>query len=370
MDANHARGLMAGLVVLGAAACSYSEGNLRPDAGMKEASIEGITFGLVFFKKDAPQDLTPRAGRAYPGLFSPALSSIPVHAFVRCSVEDDETSLSCESRLRIFDRTGRFVESEPHPFRFVNTGDGAHVYEPFLKDTIPDHLVEAARVFVQKLDPLLLKDIHAFRKGRVSDVMIGGDRLWVLLGFERSSGESPGFDRASAIFHGSAEDAGSPKESAEIARLVNGVWVPRKAWIRLAARPTSVTVRLSDGVPAAVEVREEKSPPVTTFLSLGAPEDPKEVRWSNHMIVEAKNATLGETLKGMTLAELTALQTQMERDLLGLSEKAGQLELRLQQKMVKNLPTEPEMELVPLYKQRISIFEALVATMKQASRFK
>ncbi len=375
MKAMHVRGLFTGLVILcGPAACSYTEGALRPDPGMKEVSVEGVTFRLwsIGPAKGASRDLTPRARQAYPALFSPALSSVPLNAGVECKFEEDGTSLSCESRVAVVDREGRLVESEPHAFRFVNSESTAeHIYKPFFQNDIPDHLVETARLFAQKTDPALLRSLYEWRKSRISEVTLAGSRFWVLLAFNRSD-QASGFERALAHFHASAEaeDASAIAESVEIARFVNGVWVPRKEWVRLAPKPTSITARLSGGVPVAVEILEERSPAVTAFLSLGAPEDPREVRWSNHMIVEAKNATLGETLKGLSLAELGALQTQLERNLLGLSEKAGQLELRLQQKMVKNEPTAPEMELVPLYKQRISIFEALVATLKQASRFK
>jgi len=383
-------------------------GMLEYDPGQKDTRIDDVKFSLLVYEENrGARNITEEARKYYPSLFNDDFTSLPVWFELRCysdRISHDEGALifalsltlipgpehdeikGCTGRLKVHGIDGYIINKEvgyrfeksyvvPGPlyWPFVPLVHSRKQFEPLQEQTRVEYAVRA----LKEADPAKLKDMYNYRKKRLQKVSIYGEPYWVFVGLDQSEKarqEGKGRqDRAIVRFWKDyPKPLDRPLDSIVGAVYENDSWqpvmsIPRRLSLK---KLTMVSVKLEDGKPAGIEVKEDIKPRIEYFMYLSNPNDAEELRWSNNMLVDAKNITFPEDLKQKDKDSLIQLQTQLEKEILRLNENLSKLELSLQQKLVKNEDVRFENSLIPLYQQRISIFEALITSLKQALRFK
>lgn len=383
-------------------------GMLEYDQSKKDSKIDDVKFSLIVLKNNQPVNMTEKAKEKYPHIFSNEFTSLPVWLELNCKHErvdhsdtgplifalsltlipgpehDENDSCSGYARLYGIDEylinkpvnyyfNKSWVVPGPLHWLFVPLVHSRKQFEPLQEQT----LVEYAFRSVSELDQVKLKDMYNYRKARLQKIAIYGEPYWVFVGLNQSKkAEKEGkgeHDIANALFWKDYPQLlAKPVESVVIAIKENAQWkpvmsIPRRLGLK---KLTMVTARIQDNRPSGVEVKEDLKPKIEYFLYLSNPYDSEEIRWSNNMLVDAKNLTFSDDLKQKDRDSLIQMQTELEKEILRLNENLSKLELSLQQKLVNKEDTKAENELIPLYQQRLSIFEALITSLKQALKFK
>jgi len=162
----------------------------------------------------------------------------------------------------------------------------------------------------------------------------------------------------------------APYEQVVVAsRDGSGNWIPETGYLRRANRLTAVGVLMDNGVPAKVVVRTVEDPSLEDFIDtpdLSGADRAEILRWSNGVLLEAKNRSLLRTLKEKINDELLGLVTRIEKSILDLSEQAERAKDRAQNIVQKGEgDPAPERELSILCRQRIEVLKPILAALKQ-----
>ncbi|MCE5275429.1 MAG: hypothetical protein LLG43_09850, partial [Deltaproteobacteria bacterium] len=95
------------------------------------------------------------------------------------------------------------------------------------------------------------------------------------------------------------------------------------------------------------------------------------LRWSNGVLLEAKNRSLPKVLKEKSGSELVGLATRIEKSILDLNEQSERAKDRAQTKVEKgDGDPAPDRELSVLCRQRIEILKPILAAVKQQAAVK
>ncbi len=398
------------LILLFSSGCAMvsMNGMLEYDPSKKDSKIDDVKFSLIVIKNNQPLNMTEKAKEKYPHIFSNEFTSLPVWLELNCKHErvdhsdtgplifalsltlipgpehDENDSCSGYARLYGMDEylinkpvnyyfNKSWVVPGPLHWLFVPLVHSRKQFEPLQEQT----LVEYAFRSISEVETSKLKEAYNYRKARMQKIAIYGEPYWVFVGLEQSEkAKKEGkekHDIASVLFWKDyPQPLAKPMEGVVIAIKENDQWkpvmsIPRRMGLK---KLTMVSAKIQDGRPLGVEVKEDVRPKIEYFLYLSNPNDPEEIRWSNNMLVDAKNLTFSDDLKQKDRDSLIKMQTELEKELLRLNENLSKLELSLQQKLVKNEDVRAENELIPLYQQRLSIFEALITSLKQTLKFK
>ncbi|MEN6448328.1 MAG: hypothetical protein ABFD70_11460, partial [Syntrophaceae bacterium] len=150
----------------------------------------------------------------------------------------------------------------------------------------------------------------------------------------------------------------------------SGKWTPVTGYLRRTKNLTAVGVLMENGAPARIAVRTVEEPPLEDFIetpSLTA----DNLRWSNGVLLEAKNRSLPKVLKEKSGSELVGLATRIEKSILDLNEQSERAKDRAQTKVEKgDGDPAPDRELSVLCRQRIEILKPILAAVKQQAAVK
>jgi len=379
-------------------------GMLEYDVSNKDLTVDGAKFALIV-DKGKLKNMTDVARNNYPNIFLNDFTSLPIWVNVDCKYEPKQSDpafaflavftlltvptpmmeeiYKCSGKLRINSVDGPIVDKKIYynfervewsPWIWFFVAPLFHNSEKF-DDT--NTIIEYAVQSLKEIDKNKLSEMHEFRKKRLKKVSIYGQSYWAFIEFYRSSNAKEESNMKNDLvrilfWKNYPKLLENPIESVVAAVYENGKWqpvmsIPRKLGLKSL---TSVSAKIENNKPIDVEIRENVKPKVEYFIKLSNYYDPEEIRWSNEMLIESKNTTFTEELTYKDKNYLVQLQTELEKELLLLNENLSKMELTLQQKMVKNENVMAENLLIPLYQLRISLFEALLTSIKQVMKYK
>ncbi len=257
--------------------------------------------------------------------------------------------------------------------------DSVFLFIPLSKDAysrtklptyVADCIVESVVRDLREADPGLVDSAYKARASRLQEVAVDGRAFWVFLApsLSQETGKPVAF---TALFYGEQPRRGMvPYEQVVVARRDgSGTWVPETGYLRRAKSLTAVGVLMDKGIPAKVAVRVVNEPPLEDFIDLpdlSGPDRADRLRWSNGVLLEAKNRSLTKTLKEKTGDELLTLVTRIEKAILDLSGLAERAKDNAQSIVEKGQGDPgPDRELSVLCRQRIEIFKPILAAAKQ-----
>jgi len=233
-------------------------------------------------------------------------------------------------------------------------------------------LAEAVVKTLRTADQAKLMEHYQARKANVQEITIDGKRYWSFLAptFSANQDQADGF--TALIYQDYPKRSTPPLEHVVVARReASGVWRPQSGYLRLARTLTSLSVLLDNTIPSKVVVRTYAEPPLTDFLDtpdLGGYARNDVLRWSNGVLLDAKNRSLDRVLREESRENLLSLVTRIEQAILDLSEKSEQAKDRAQGLVEKGQgDPAPERELAVLLRQRIEILKPILGAIKQAA---
>jgi len=230
-------------------------------------------------------------------------------------------------------------------------------------------VVEAIVEALRQADPDQLAAAAKARRARLQEVTIDGTRYWCFLApaFSEDPDQQDQADLFSALFYRDypKRDA-RPLDDVIVARRgSDGRWQPVSGYLHSGSRLTAASVLLEDGKPNQVVLREVEEPPLEDFLDLSEG-NAADLRWSNSILLQAKNKSLPRLLREKSVAELLDLTTRIEQAALDLNEQAERAKDRAQRIVEKGEGDPgPERELAILCRQRIEVLKPILAELKQ-----
>ncbi|MCX7769707.1 MAG: hypothetical protein N2202_01335 [Proteobacteria bacterium] len=391
------------LLLLSNCATVTKTGMFEYEPSKKEMKIDNTTFSLIVNKNNWNYNFTENARKYYPNIFYDDFSSLPVFLNLNCDSDirqsDPAYSLIsafslmtipvpmmekyniCRGSLKIATLPKKeiyykFERTEYFPglwFFLAPLFHSREEFEPNEEQTIVEYAVKA----INEEDSKKLKDMYEYRKARIHKISLYGEPYWVFVALtqsEKASKEGKNvYDLALAQFWKEyPKILSNPLESIVIAIKEEEGWkpivsTPKKLGLK---KLTAVSAKILNDRPIAIDVREDVLPRVEYFIYLSNYNDSEEIRWSNNMLIEAKNLSFPEDLRQKSRDELTKLLIDFEKEMIKINEILNRLELSLQQKLVNKQDTTNENTLIPIYQQRLNIFEALITSLKQSSKLR
>jgi hypothetical protein len=395
---------------------------LKPDPGNKGLKVaDGVKFALVNVRTTADQktppnlnlgefkitELNARASEVYPALFGIDFADLPVSVSLDCTYSSTNLvpfglgiiplpgtdTVECAVRTRVADVDGYAVDAVRAftlssalwgtlftPLGLIPVPGAADVRSNFFTDDkendkridqlMMDSLVEAVARSVAQADKTSLQAAAKSRRDRLGEQTVHGARYWTYLGFSRSDPKSEGpFDVAILTVFGEKPSLSArPLSQATVAGLKDRKWQPAPAYLQGITPLISVKVVMgADGKPAGARLEEVAEPPLEDFVNLPDKCQPDHIRWSNAVLVEAKNTSLRKLVQQGSPEVLTRLVTRIEKAVLDLNERAQLADSRAQQLMVDGKDAKEETETAVLCRQRTAIFQAILPALKQAA---
>ncbi len=236
-----------------------------------------------------------------------------------------------------------------------------------------DCMVEAVVNGLRAADPALMNEAYRSRQSRLQQVTLDGKTYWMVLVAVFSQGftQQTDADLFWVFLYGTPPTRETPPlEQLIVARRdSDGRWQPVTGYIHLCAQLTAVSVLMDQGVPSKAVLRPVENPPLEDFLDtpdLSKKDRDEDLRWSNDILLMAKNRTLPSLLQEKSRDDLLDMVTRIEKTVLDLNEKATQANDRAQDMVVKGAgdPT-PKRNLAILLRQRIEILKPILGAIKQ-----
>lgn len=238
-----------------------------------------------------------------------------------------------------------------------------------------DALVEAVVSGVSKVDAAQLSAIAKARQARLREVAVEGTTYWTFLApvFSKGIAVQERADRFAALFYRERPRRDlEPVESVIVAQRGNdGRWQPVPAYLkRISKGLVSVSALLENGAPGRVVATEVSEPPLEDFISLPTTtasdlEMIETMRWSNRVLVQAKNLTLPTLLKVKSTRELLDLVSQVENAFLDLNRMGELAKDRAQKAVADGADGGPARELSLSCRERGEILKPILLALKQ-----
>lgn len=231
--------------------------------------------------------------------------------------------------------------------------------------------VEAVVKSLQDADQARLAEEYRLRKARLQEVTINGRRYWSYLGPVLSQKPDKAESFAALIYADNPRRSTNPLDRVTVARRdETGAWHPVTGYLRSMKTLTAASVLMENGVPSKVVVRAVGEPPLEDFIDIQEM-TAAGMRWSNGVLLDAKNISLAKILNEKSGDELLALATRIEKAILDLSEQAERAKDRAQAIVEKGQgDPAPDRELSVLFRQRIEILKPILAAVKQGAAAK
>ncbi|MDW7646052.1 MAG: hypothetical protein SCI25_13540 [Desulfuromonadales bacterium] len=254
--------------------------------------------------------------------------------------------------------------------------------------------IEAIVQALRQADQTQLQQAVRDRAARLQQKDLDGVSIWTFLGFEvpntpteqdlktarrrlaAATTANPDTTGDSAkvaklfIFPTRPTWKSTPQESIVVAkREADGGWKPVTGYLRSARSLTAASVLLENGSPAQVILRPVSEPPVEDFIDtpeLSGKSAAEMLRWSNNMLLEAKNRSLPKTLREGSMDDLLGLVTRIERAALDLNEQSERAKDRAQAMVEKGEgDPAPDRELAILCRQRLDVLRPILGALQQ-----
>lgn len=233
-------------------------------------------------------------------------------------------------------------------------------------------LAEAVVKTLRTVDQAKLVEDYQARRALLQEITVDGKRYWCFLAPTFSAKQDQADCFTALIYQDYPKRSTPPLEQVVVARReASGVWRPQSGYLRLARTLTSLSVLLDNNIPSKAVVRTYSEPPLTDFLDtpdLGGYARNDVLRWSNGVLLDAKNRSLDRLLREESREDLLSLVTRIERAILDLNEKSEQAKDQAQAKVEKGQgDPAPDREFSLLCRQRIEILKPILAALKQAA---
>jgi len=239
-------------------------------------------------------------------------------------------------------------------------------------DYINDCQIEAVVQALRTADQARLADDYRARKAYLQEVMIDGKPCWSFLDRVFSLKQDRVESYMALIYQDYPKRGVKPLDQVVVARTDgSGRWHPVTGYLHHTRTLTSVSSLMDGGVPARVAVRTIETPPMEDFIDtpdLTSEDGADVLRWSNSVLLEAKNRSMVKVLQEESGSELLGLATRIERSILDLNEQAEKAKDRAQAKVEKGKgDPAPDRELSVLCRQRMEILKPILAAVKQSA---
>lgn len=237
-----------------------------------------------------------------------------------------------------------------------------------------DSLVEALITALKELPPERLAKVSQARQARLKEVRVDGVTYWSFLttAFSKGLGQQDKADQfVLLLYNEKPRQDLQPLETVTVARRDDtGRWKPVSAYLKRTAKSlVSVTALLENGIPSRLVVTEVSEPPLEDFLSVqtagGDLETAEAMRWSNKVLLQAKNRSLPGLLQQKSTPDLLDLITQVENSFLDLNRMAETAKDRAQKAVADGGDGGTARELSLTCRERGDILKPILAAMKQ-----
>lgn len=247
------------------------------------------------------------------------------------------------------------------------TGPGYAEAQTEYNNYVADRVIEAIVQKLRSIDPAMLNAAYRARASRLRDVVIDGRTVWSFLVPVLSDENDQAISFRALFYRDYPKRDTEPFEEVEVARRnAGGAWIPQTGYLRSTQNLTAVKPVMDKGVPAGILVQKVTEPPLEDFIDLPGGYTAKDIRWSNRILIEAKNTNLLRLMRYGARPELTGLITRIEKNVLSLNEKAQMADSRVQQIVVNGGDPQAANEMAVLHRQRITILEAVLSALKRA----
>lgn len=238
-----------------------------------------------------------------------------------------------------------------------------------------DVLVEAVVAALRQAPAERLAAITKARTARMKEISIEGATYWSFLApqFSKGVANQERADQFALLLYRERPNPGiQPAEEAVIARRdATGRWQPAPAYLRRITKGlVSVSALLESGAPARIVVTEVNEPPLEDFVPL--PPDSgddrvvaENMRWSNRVLLQAKNRSLPTLLKDKSTGELLDLVTLVEHAFLDLNRMSELAKDRAQKAVADGADGGAARELSLTCRERGDIMKPILAALKQ-----
>lgn len=257
--------------------------------------------------------------------------------------------------------------------------DGIFLFFPLTEDAysktklptfVADCIVEALVKDIRSVDAALLDTAYKARASRLQEITIDGRTFWSFLAPSLSKEDGRPVAFTAMLYQESPRRGAVPYEQVVVAvRDSSGSWIPQTGYLHRTKSLTAVSVLIDNGIPAKVAVRTVEDPSLEDFIEfpgLSGVDRAQDLRWSNGILVEAKNKSLMKILQEKTGDELMSLATRIEKSILDLNEQAERAKDRAQAMVEKGEGDPlPERELSILCRQRIEVLKPILGAIKQ-----
>ena len=221
-------------------------------------------------------------------------------------------------------------------------------------------------------DSVQMQTVYRERLNQVQHFTVDGQHCNGILTMTTTGAPQPGSTYSLIVYTGTPSRAMKPLDEVIVARYDEaGRWQPLTGYLRHARRLTSARALIENGRPAKVVVRNPEFPPLEDFID-NPPLDQKDsaanLRWSNAMLLDAKNRSLDALLRDENRDSLLTMTTRIEKAILDLSEQAERSKDHAQAMVEKdNGDPDIERELAVLCRQRIEILKPILAVIKMGA---
>jgi hypothetical protein len=235
-----------------------------------------------------------------------------------------------------------------------------------------DLMIEAVVQSLRSIDNASLEAACRTGQSLPQELSIDGQTYWSFLSPIPSQERGNPVSFAAMLYHQKPARGAKPYAQLVVARRdERGAWLPVNSYLRNTSRLTAVSTLLENGAPAKVIARVVEEPPLEDFIDtpdLSGPEWADNLRWSNGILLEAKNRSLENLLRYENRSTLLGLATRIEKSILDLNEQAERAKDRAQT-MVEKGAGDPasDRELSILCRQRIEVLKPILSAVKQTA---
>lgn len=236
-------------------------------------------------------------------------------------------------------------------------------------------IAEIVASSLKSADRARLEAASRERKSRVQEITVDGRQCQGILTMSPATRPKPGSTFSLLVYDGTPRQGGKLVDKAVVARYdESGSWLTVTGYLRKARTLTVISPLMENGVPVKVAVRTPEVPPVEDFVDtpdLSGADRAECLRWSNSMLLDAKNRSLDKLLREESRDTLLKLATRIEKSILDLNEKAERSKDKAQTMVEKGEgDPAPDRELSVLCRQRIEILKPILAAVKQGASSK
>ncbi|HQG30681.1 MAG TPA: hypothetical protein PLA83_02035 [Deltaproteobacteria bacterium] len=419
--------LLAAIILSGCSAVRYTA-TMKPAAD-KDLQYGPVRLTLSSFNyekpgvKPLPPDIDRKARELFPSVFTDDLAGLPVHIDIKTTYDNTSTEVTrllslaftlgvipipgTEEhgfivRTSVLDSLGEpLVEKEgkfgidavswasywpwgllpvpghsdlPRTSLFSGYYFASNTEESYTK--INDHaaacIAEIAARSLQSADRARLEAAFRDRQSRVQEITIDDRKCTGFLTMMPVARPKAGSTFKVLVYDGEPKQGAKPLHTAVVARYDDsGRWQPVKSYLRHARTLTSVSALIENNVPVRVAVRTPEPPPLEDFIDtpdLSGADRAEILRWSNSILLDAKNRSLDRLLREEGRDALLVMATRIEKSILELNEQAERSKDKAQSLVEKGEgDPAPDRELSILCRQRIEILKPMLAAVKGAA---